>query len=72
MARISIKYPIGSKVATTHKNAVEGIITAIFIRGRNRAYEFSYTNNSGEPVSCTMEEVEIVPIESRKPLGFNK
>lgn len=72
MARISVKYPIGSKVITTHKNGVEGVITAIFIRGRNRAYEFSYTNNSGEPVSCTMEEVEITSIENKKPLGFNK
>ncbi len=72
MARISVKYPIGTKVITIHKNGVEGVITAIFVRGRNKAYEFSYINNSGEPVSCTMEEVEIAPVENRKPLGFNK
>lgn len=70
MARISIKYPIGTRVTTNHKNATEGIITAIFIRGRNRAYEFSYTNNTGDPASCNVEEAEIALLENRKPLGF--
>lgn len=70
MARILVKYPIGSRVVTTHKNSTEGIITAIYIRGKNRAYEFSYTNNTGDPASYNVEEAEIAPLESRKPLGF--
>jgi len=68
MARVSVKYPIGRKV---NCGGIEGIVTAIFIRGRNRAYEFSYVDNNGNPTSTTCEEVEIVPLNDRR-IGFGK
>lgn len=70
MARISVKYPIGTKVKTAHKDGIEGIITAIFIRGRGRAYEFSYTHE-GNPTSVNVQEAEIEPCKKdEKKLGF--
>lgn len=67
MARISVKYPIGSEVF--HKGGVGGIVTAIFIRGRGRAYEMSYVNKDGNPTSVTVEEIEIGSHKS-SPIGF--
>lgn len=69
MARVNVKYPIGSKVCTK-MCGIPGIVTAVFIRGRNRAYEFSYIDD-GKPTSCTVEEVEIQTDDIR-PLGFKK
>lgn len=70
MARISVKYPIGTKVKTFQ--GIEGIITAVFIRGKNhRCYEFSYTHD-GNPTSNTVEEIEIEPSRQENRLGFNK
>ena len=66
MARISVKYCCGSKVRC---NGVSGIITAIFIRGKGRAYEFSYVLN-GEPKSCTAEECELV--KDNYKMGFGR
>jgi len=66
MAQISVKYKCGSRVACEN---VSGKVTAIFIRGKGRAYEFSYVDTSGNPTSCTVEETEIEPIVDRK-LGF--
>ena len=70
MARISVKYLIGTKVKTTHKNGIEGIVTAIFIRGQGRAYEFSYVNHEGTPTSVNVEEAEIEALGGEKPFGF--
>jgi len=69
MARISVKYPIGTPVKTFQ--GIEGIITAVFIRGKGRAYEFSYTDN-GNPTSVNVEEVEIKSCQAKSPLGFTK
>ena len=69
MARLSVKYPIGSKVQT---GDVEGLITTIFIRGLGRAYEFSYIDNNGHPTSCNVEEVEIRLSDKIQSLGFQK
>lgn len=69
MARISVKYPIGSDVRYLDK--VDGKITAIFIRGKNRAYEFSYIDNNGNPASSTVEEVELKTPQN-SALGFNR
>ena len=68
MARVSIKYPCGKKVSC---GGVEGMVTAVFIRGRGRAYEFSYINNDGDPKSVNAEEIELKPSEI-KPLGFGR
>jgi len=69
MARISVKYPIGSKVRTKHRAGIEGIVTAIFIRGRGRSYEFSYVHE-GTPTSVTVEESEIEAFRGGEPFGF--
>ena len=71
MARIYVKYPNGTKVKTLHKDGIEGIITANFIRGRGRTYEFSYINKDGDPTSVNVEEAEIeICKKDEKKLGF--
>lgn len=66
MARVSVKYPCGKKVLC---GGVPGMVTAIFIRGKGRGYEFSYIDSDGNPKSCTAEECELESVESN-PLGF--
>ena len=68
MARVNVKYPCGSKVSC---GGVNGLVTAIFIRGRGRAYEFSYVNSDGDPKSVTAEEIELKSNEPDK-LGFRR
>jgi len=68
MARVNVKYPCGKKVLC---GDVEGMVTAIFIRGKGRAYEFSYINSDGDPKSVTAEEIELEPAEKSK-LGFGR
>ena len=68
MARINVKYPCGSKVSCS---GVEGMVTAVFIRGRGRAYEFSYIGEDGDPKSVTTEEIELSKTEA-SPLGFKR
>lgn len=46
-----------------------GVVTAIFIRGKNRAYEYSFLSGDGVPTSKTMEEVELEPDNTEK-MGF--
>lgn len=70
MARISVKYPIGTKVITAYGNGSEGIITAIFVRGKGRSYEYSYIDVEGNPTSRTVEEVEIIPAGEKRPMGY--
>lgn len=66
MARVNVKYPCGKKVCC---QGVEGKITAVFIRGRGRTYEFSYVDKDGHPTSCNAEECELEVIDN-KPIGF--
>ena len=71
MAQILVKYPCGTEVKTTHENGIKGIITAVFIRGRGRAYEFSYVSSEGTPTSVNVEEAEIEFLKKdNKKLGF--
>ena len=66
MARVTVKYPCGRHVRCS---GVEGMITAVFVRGKGRAYEFSYVDSDGNPKSCQAEEVELENAEPNK-LGF--
>jgi len=68
MARISVKYPCGKKTSCF---GVDGIVTAVIIRGKNRSYEFSYLDNDGNPTSKTVEECELA-LENHSQIGFNK
>jgi len=68
MARVNVKYPCKSRVSV---GGVEGMITAVFIRGRGRVYEFSYIDKDGNPTSCQTEECELEPSQIT-PLGFRK
>lgn len=68
MARVNVKYPCGKKVRC---GGVEGIVTAIHIRGRGRSYEFSYVDNNGDPKSCNTEECELEPAKTNS-LGFRR
>ncbi len=68
MARVNVKYPCGKKVLC---GGVEGIVTAVFIRGKGRAYEFSYVDNNGHPTSCTTEECEL-KLATSNSLGFRR
>jgi hypothetical protein len=63
------KYNCGDR-ASTIIGAIEGIITAMTIRGSNITYEFS-TVVSGEPRSFWVSEHEITPkVIETKPAGF--
>ena len=65
MAQISVKHKCGDKVSCS---GVKGMVTAIFIRGRGRTYEFSYVNN-GNPTCVNAQGYELEPIEPTV-LGF--
>ncbi len=69
MARITVKYPCGSKVVS--HGIVPGIVTAITVRGKYRSYELSYINNDGNPAcaQCTEDELSDNDGES---IGFCK
>jgi len=45
------------------------MVTAIFIRGKGRTYEFSYTTTEGDPKSVTAEEFELKPVKPNQ-IGF--
>lgn len=66
MARVNVKYPYGKKVTY---GGVEGMVTAVFMRGKGRAYEFSYIDGEGNPKSVTAEEIELKEQEPNE-LGF--
>ena len=65
MARYKTKYAINQKVEA---HGLPGMVTAIHIRNRHRAYEFSYVGEGG-PTSCNCEEGEIKAVGDNK-LGF--
>jgi len=67
MAKVSVRYPCGSKVAL---GPVEGTVTAIFVRNRHRSYEISFFNKDGTPQTCTAEELELTPSAAERKLGF--
>ena len=60
MPQVSVKYKCGDSVRIIHHVLTIGIVTAIFIRGRGRAYEVSYTGDDG-PTSVNCEECELEP-----------
>ncbi len=68
MAQISVKHKCGDNVSLS---GIDGRVTAIFIRGRGRVYEFSYIDSDGNPKSCNVEECELEDSKPR-PLGFGK
>lgn len=68
MARINVKYPVGSKIK--HFSGTDGRITAIFIHGKSRAYEMSYQGPDGKPNSVVVEECEIDGFVENRQLGF--
>ena len=69
MARVSVKYPCGSKVQV---GQIVGTITAVFIRGRGRSYEFSYIND-GTPTCVNCEEIELSPTQKEPDyIGFKQ
>jgi len=72
MARtIKVKYGIGDNVK--HFTGVNGKVTAIYRRGRNTAYEFSYLGNGNEPTSCNCEECELEELDDGQAMvGFRK
>jgi len=72
MARtIKVKHGIGDDVK--HFTGIKGKVTAIFRRGRNTAYEFSYLKDGNEPTSCTCEECELDDVpDGEAMLGFKK
>lgn len=68
MARITTKYTCGDKV---NCKGVSGQVTAIFIRGKGRAYEFSYVNKDGELKAVGAEECEL-SIDEPKRMGYGQ
>jgi len=68
MVRINIKYKCGQDVSCL---GVRGTITALFIRGKGRAYEFSYLDNNNNPTSVAVDECEL-DNESSSKLGFKR
>ncbi len=70
MAQITVKYKCGDTVRINHNAPTQGIVTAIFIRGRGRSYEISYSNENG-PTNAVCEEVELCPCKESS-FGFGK
>ena len=70
MSQVSIKYKCGSRVRIDHQPPTDGIVTAVFIRGKGRAYEVSHTGDNG-PTLTVCEEVELAPCKNKK-FGFGK
>ena len=72
MARtIKVRYGIGDNVK--HFTGVKGKVTAIYRRGRNTAYEFSYLRDGNEPASCNCEECELEGlVDGQAMVGFRK
>ena len=66
MPKVSVKYRCGDEVWC---GPVSGRVTAIFIRGKGRAYEFSYSDNNQNPASCNVEECELDQAPMQK-VGF--
>ena len=68
MARVNVKYQCGQRVNCL---GVPGTITAIFIRGKGRTYEFSYLDTNNNPVGAVVTECELTNKNSSK-IGFGK
>ncbi len=71
MAKITTKYRCGENVTIAHTPPTDGIVTAIFIRGRGRTYEVSFTGKDG-PTNVNCEEVELQRAGGVNKLGFCK
>ena len=70
MATISVKYTCGQAVTYKTGDKIDGMVTAIFIRGKGRAYEFSYCGENG-PASSVCEEAEL-EATPETGLGYRK
>ena len=66
MPEITVKYEHGQCVAC---HGIEGMITAIFIRGKNTCYEFSYVDSDGNPRGVNLDECELTSSDIHK-MGF--
>ena len=66
---IEVEYGIGTRVE--HFTGYQGIVTAIFIRGTNINYEFTYGTPDGAIKSLSVESCEL-EVSEMKPLGFKK
>ena len=69
MAQVTVKYKCGDSVIVKNKNSTEGIVTAIFIRGKGRQYEVGFTGDSG-PTGAVCAECELEPCVGDKKFGF--
>ncbi len=70
MAKVSVKYKCGSNVKIDHGvSSTRGMVTAIHIRGRGRAYEVAYTDKDG-PKCVNCEEIELAPWFEESEIGF--
>ncbi len=66
MPRYTSKFGIGDKVEV---RGISGVVTAVHIRQRHRAYEFSYSHD-GVPCAYVCEEVELKLLDKGK-VGFH-
>lgn len=69
MARISVKYKPGTRVQTVCKPHLEGVVTAVIVRGKGRSYELGHCRE-GEPVCHIVQECELQPLKNTGKLGF--
>ncbi len=69
MKRISVKHKCGERVVIAHHPPTEGMVTAVFIRGKGRIYEVAYTGKDG-PTSVNCDEIELEPIDTALWRGF--
>ena len=65
---IETKFGYGDRV---NCKGINGQVTAIFIRGSGRAYEFSYIDKDGDPKAVPAEECEL-SIEEPKRMGYGR
>ena len=66
MAKVTVKYKCGERVSYGN---LPGMVTAVTIRGKGRAYEFSYIDHNGAPACNTVEDFELAKF-GPKPIGF--
>ena len=69
MAKITTKYKCGDNVIIDHARQTKGKVTAIFIRGRGRSYEISYTDDNG-PTNCVCGECELRAVKKERKFGY--
>jgi hypothetical protein len=69
--KVDTRFDLGQRVRIcVGTDVVNGMVTAIFIRGSGTAYEFSYVDGSGNPSARNVEECELEEDNGNK-MGFN-